>query len=571
MNWVSAIAGLLRRSMPGFFAHRDRVLPIDMAGRFGSQAEVAERSSKYDFDLHAKNVNANVSISIRATSDAVKSLPLNMIGTETIGGVDRDFDDNDHPANALIDRPNPEMTMREVSSHIVKSVLGDGNAYLTIERLTGPNAAVEIWPRDPRNVTPIISAGKITSYRFQVEDKTKVYPKNRVIHIKDITPEDPVFGVPRIESVRTEIYMDFLINEFNKNFFLNGATLNLMYVPDKNLSETEHEELRDAVEKVQGSKRAFKMFVNRFAGKLTSPDMKHKDIAFGDLLRSNREKIFGAFGLPPFRGGVMEYANYANALAQDKDFWVNTINPLTAMIEDAINKQLVWPYFGNEVSLRYDYSEVPALKGDPKERAEVHSIYINAGVMTPEQVAKEIGIEFEAIPKDTEPEPEPGADEAPVPTEDEEEEAENAILSLFAEQRRGIRSGLRELTQGGGMMSALMFEDQCADKLLPLSDELNRAEATVGPALMNAFRIRNGGSEVIQNGAVRLALDNINRDTHKMLVAILKDGNRYKWGVAKLSKATGGLFDRRRAKTIAHRLVHETVRRAESNVGGITQ
>lgn len=568
MNWVSAVAGLLRRSLPGFFTHKDRVAPIDMAGVFGSQAEVAERSQKYAFDLHAKNVNANVSISIRATSDAVKSLPLNMIGTETIGGVDRDFDDNDHPANALIDRPNPDMTMREVSSHIIKSVLGDGNAYLTIERLTGPNAAIEIWPRDPRNTTPIISAGRITGYRFRVEDQTKVYPKNRVIHIKDISPEDPVFGVPRIESVRTEIYMDYLINEFNKNFFLNGATLNLMFVPNKNMSQADHEYLIDEMKKVSGSDRAFKMLINRFAGKLTSPDMKHTDIAFGDLLKSNREKIFGAFGLPPFRGGVMEFANYANALAQDRDFWVNTVNPLTAMIEDAINKQLVWPYFGHEVSLRYDYSEVPALKGDPKERAEVHRIYVDAGVMTPEQVAKEIGIEFEAVPKDDE---EPGDDEAPVPTKDEEEEAENSILSLFSAQQRGVRTGLRELTHGGGMMSALMFEDQSADKLLPLPEELDRAESTVGPALMNAFRVRSGGSEGIQNGAVRLALDNINRDTHKMLVAVLRDGNRYKWGVAKLSKATGGLFDRRRAKTIAHRLVHETVRRAESNVGGITQ
>ena len=570
MSWFDTIASAFRKSWPGFFAHRDRVGPIDMAGVFGSQAETATRSQKYVFDLHAKNVNANVSISIRATSDAVKSLPLNMIGTETIGGVDRDFDDNDHPANALIDSPNPDMTMREVSSHIVKSVLGDGNAYLTIERLTGPNAAIELWPRDPRNATPIISKGKITSYKFQVDDQTRIYPKDRVIHIKDISPEDPVFGVPRIESVRTEIYMDYLINEFNKNFFLNGATLNLMYIPDKLLSDIDHETLRDQIEKVTGANRAFKMFVNRFPGKLTSPDLKHKDIAFGELLRSNREKIFGAFGLPPFRGGVMEYANYANALAQDRDFWINTVNPLTAMIEDAINKQLVWPYFGHEVSLRYDYSEVPALKGDPKERAEVHRIYIDSGVMTPEQVAKEIGIEYEAVPKDAGID-DTDDDEAPVPTTDEEEEAENAILSLFSAQRRGVRSGLRDLTHGGGMMSALMFEGEVANKFLPLSVELDRAEATVGPALMNAFRLRTGGSEVLQNGAVRLALDNINRDTHKMLVAVLSDGNRYKWGVSKISKATGNLFDRRRAKTIAHRLVRETVRRAESNVGGIIE
>lgn len=549
-----------------WFTHRDRVKPIDVSRAYGSQVQVAPRPDKHQYNLECVDVNANCHIAIRAETDAVKSLPLNIIGTETVGGVDREFDDNDHPANALIDNPNPEMTMREVVAHLTKSLLGDGNGILTIEMMTGPNGAIEIWPRDPRVMKPLISGGKLTGYRFKNEGKSFVYPPNRVVHIRDVNPIEPFWGKPRFESVRTEIYSDYLINEFNKNFFLNGATLNLMFVPDKDLTTEQADQVADQFQKYTGAERAFKLFINRFAGKLQSPEMKHKDIMFGELLKSNREKIFGAFGLPPFRGGVMEYANYANALAQDKDFWLNTIKPLTVMIEDSLNKQLVWPHFGREISLRFDFSEIPALKGEPKERAEVHKIYIDSGVMTPAQVAEELGIEYEAEP----PKIEPTDDEAPIPTEDEEKEAENAILSLFSAQRRKVRSGLREHTRNGRLMGWLIFEDKCADTLLPLTEELDQSEVTVAPALMNAFRLRGGSDESMHDNAVRVALDDINRDTHRMLSAVINDGNRYQWNIGQLAKHTGNLFSRERAKTIAHRLISETVRRAESITEGAT-
>lgn len=549
--------------------HRDRVEPIDTARVYGSNAEVAVRAAKHQFNLGCVDVNANCQIATRAITDAMKSLPLNIIGTETIGGVDREFDDNDHPANALIDNPNPEMTMREVIAHLTKSVVGDGNGILTIERMTGPNGEIEVWPRDPRNTNINLSNGKLKSYTFEYEDQRKTYQSNRVVHVREVDPAEPFWGKPRFEAVRDEIYMDYLINLFNKNFFLNGATLNLMFVPNKPISPKQYESMVDRFQDYTGAERAFKLFLSDLPGKLMSPDMKHTDIAFGELLKSNREKIFGAYGLPPFRGGVMEFANYANAMAQDKDFWLNTIKPLSSMMEDALNKQLVWPFFGNEVSMRFDFANIPALMGEPKERAEVHKIYVDSGVMTPEQVAEELGIEFEAVSKDK-GEQEPNEDEAPVPTEDEEKEAENAILSLFSTQQRGIRSGLRTITNNGNLMSALMFEDKAADRLLPLVEELDRAEATVGPALMNAFRIRKGESEDGHDNAVRVSLDGINRDTHKMLMSVIRDGNRYSWSISQLVKQTGGLFSRKRAKTIAHRLVNETVRRAESITEGAT-
>ncbi len=120
MNIVERINSAVRRAVAWVTEqHKDRVGPIDIARVYGSRSKEAYRPPITMYDLEAKNVNANVSIAIRALADAVKSLRLNIVGTETIGGVDREFDDNDHPANAIIDDPNPEMTMREIMSHLV--------------------------------------------------------------------------------------------------------------------------------------------------------------------------------------------------------------------------------------------------------------------------------------------------------------------------------------------------------------------------------------------------------------------------------------------------------------------
>ena len=561
--------------------HKDRVGPIDTARGYGSRAEEAYRPAITMYDLDAKNVNANVSIAIRALSDAVKSLPLNIIGTDTVGGVDRDSDDNDHPANAIINDPNPEMTIREVVSHMVKSVLGDGNAFLTIEVQTGPNKRFEIWPRDPRNVKQQLAGGKRTGYLFQYEDQKQLYKPSRVVHIRDVNPEDPMWGKARFEAVRNEIYMDYLITEFNKNFFINGATLNLMFTPKVTLSEQQHEMILDHMAKFQGAERAFKMLVSRFAGKLESPDMKHTDIAFEALLKHNREKIFGVFGLQPFRGGVMEYANYANAVAQDRDFWCNTVMPLTAMIEDALNKQLIWPYFaqGRDVRIQFDYSEVPALKGEPKERAEVYEIYVKNRIMSPKQVCEELGIdppdEADLLPVASKPEKEDPDDDdddaAPKATEDEEKEGENALLSLFSDQRRQLRSGLLTYTRSGALMSKLVLEDKATDDLFPVMAELDHAQNVVTPVLTGIYRNRASAwlgavppdDQVV--AGTRLTLDHINRQTAAMLKSLFIDAIRYRWDLGQLSKRTGGIFSRERARNLGHKLVAGVVGQAASS------
>ena len=130
---------------------KDRAAHVEVWKKYGQNQEWARRNPKNEFDLDAASVNANVFIAVRAISDAIKSLPVRIIEQETIGGVERDIDDNEHEANDIIKQPNPEHSFADIIDHMVKSLLLDGNVVLTKENRTGPNSSVEIWPRYPPN------------------------------------------------------------------------------------------------------------------------------------------------------------------------------------------------------------------------------------------------------------------------------------------------------------------------------------------------------------------------------------------------------------------------------------
>jgi len=561
---------------------KDRAAGIEAWVHYGNQ-KIAGRDPRTYHDLEAEKVNSSVYIAGRAISDAVASLPVKVIGMETIGGIEREYEDRDHPANKIIRNPNPTHSWIDLIRHQVKSYLGDGNAFMTIERITGPNDRVELWPRDPRQVKMTLSEsgapdGYIIGYGTP---RSKTYNLNEVLHVRDLTPGSPYYGMSRINSVRDEIMMDHLANQFNSKFFENGATLHMMFTPEHDLSDTQHEQLITLINSnVSGVENAFKLFVNQFAGKLETADIKHKDIAFGELLRHNREKIFGAFGLPPFRGGIMEYANYANALAQDLDFWNNTIMPVLMVFEAAFNKQLIWPLYGEEFQIKFDLSNVPALRGDPLKQSVEYKNYVDAGIMTPDEIREKL--DLPPLPKDQNPVPkEPGEEPEPeAPTKDEVEESERAIHSVLRSQYAKFASSLQKKTLNGSMMSMLIDPQSLATSCFSVVDMTTQMERQCVPIIkkliiarvVNKLRVAstgNGGFNPLVSNEIKSVVRTIPatirshyRQTILSIQSLLVDADQYNWRLDKLLQEVRQLFTYAQAHALAGDLLSDAIKSA---------
>lgn len=563
---------------------RDRAAGIESWVHYGNQ-RVAGRDPHTYHDVEAEKVNSSVYIATRAISDAVASLPVKVKGMETIGGVEREYEDQDHPANRIIKNPNPTHSWIDFIRHQVKSYLGDGNAFATIERVTGPNENIELWPRDPRQVKMTLSeSGVPNGYIIgQGTTRARTYNLNQVLHVRDLTPSSPYYGISRINSVRGEIMMDHFANTFNSKFFEHGATLHTWFVPEHDLSDDQHNQLLDLLTSDMGGvENAFKLFVNRFAGKLETADIKHKDIAFGELLRHNREKIFGAYGLPPFRGGVMEYSNYANALAQDLDFWNNTVIPILMVFEAAINKQVIWPVYGEEFQAKFDTSDVPALKGDPLAKSQEYRNYVDGGIMTPNEVREKLDLPplpkeekkpaGEQSPGEEEPEPEE------APTKDEVEESERAIHSVLRSQYTKVAIKLTQKTLNGSMMSMLIDPQSVTRSCFGIRDMVSQMEQTCVPMLKKIIigrvmkRLRekatsNGGFDPLLNREIRTALNLIPitlaahyRQTALNIQSLVADADEYGWPLEKLLREVRQLFTYAQAQALTRDLLMDAVK-----------
>lgn len=560
MNFMERFLAPLR----GVMAHADRAGPLEVQRKYGWM-RYAERHPKYWADAAIADVNANCNIAIRAISDAVRSVPTRVYGTEVVGARENRYIDPDHEGNVLINHPNPDMTLGEVLRHNVKSLLATGNAYCTIEVMTGPNRRIEVWPQNPRSVDVRIDRGRVVGYEFgKYETNSRIYKPSRVLHIRESDLTEPLYGKPRHEAVRDEIYMDWLVNQFNKNFFLNDGMLGVMFTPDKNLTEAQHAQLMEAwKEEAQGVKNAFRIFINRFNGKFTTVDQKHNEIAFAELLKQNREKIFGAYGLPPFRGGVMEYANYANALAQDKDFWLNTVKPIVVTVLEAWNKQILWRYWSDDVEYDADYSAIEALKGDPKQQAEVHKIYLDAGAMTKDEVREQLDMGPLEEEEDTQgptgdAERNPDNEEEPGAEPDREEEGElrRGLQRHFSRQRRALDAAVAKRTQHGSMMSMLYDPTRLVAEALPPGEQRRSLEAEVLPTMLRVMRRAGHATMAAYNSEfrdegrswnrastyLRTCLEQINKETMRLATQEVEDADRFNHSYGRLRKALRRIF-----------------------------
>ena len=557
---------------------KDRSAPIDAWIHYGNQ-RVAARDPKTKHDVEAYKVNSNVYIATRAISDAVASLPCRIVGMETVGGVEREYEDIDHEANQIIEKPNPSHSWVDVVRHQVKSYLGDGNAFMTIERSTGPNTRVEVWPRDPRTVKMTLSEGGTPDGYVIGSGTTRArsYKLHQVTHVRDVDPDNPFYGSSRINSVRVEIMMDHFANEFNKNFFQHGGALHLMFTPDHDLGDSQHEALLEALSSdLGGVDKAFKIFVNKYAGKLTNADLKHKDIAFLELLKHNREKIFGVYGLPPFRGGVMEYANYANALAQDVDFWNNTIAPILMVLEATFNMQLIWPIYGTEYRMKFDTSDVPALKGDPLDRAEEYCKYKKNGIMTADEVREKL--DMAPLPKEEKVPIPPVADEeepeGEEPEPEEQEEAERGIHSVLREQYAAVAINIKNMTANGSMMSMIWHPESQAAECFDVRKASKNMERTCVPLMKKAMVSRvlatyekshssfdpDGNADI--KSFLTMAPVHIVANSNQTLLnikSLLGDADVYGWSLRKLLKEVRKLFTYDKARTLARDLLGESI------------
>jgi len=199
---------------------------------------------------------------------------------------------------------------------------------------------------------------------------------NEVVHFAPSPDPEATFrGQSWISSIIPELQNDKLLQRHKSKFIENGATPNMVVSMDKSVSWDNFQKFKATMEKDhRGPANAYKtMYLGAGADvKVVGADMKQ--LNFKELQGHDETRIAAAAGVPPIIVGLSEglasatYSNYGQARRRFADA---TMHPLWQNLAGSLAILVDRPAPRNGVRLWYDARDVPFLREDEKDAAEI--------------------------------------------------------------------------------------------------------------------------------------------------------------------------------------------------------
>lgn len=180
-------------------------------------------------------------------------------------------------------------------------------------------------------------------------------------------------GMSWLTPIIREVQNDQLMGRHQRKFFENGATPNMVVKVPKEMNPDAFGKFRDKLEDShRGVDNAYKRLYVGGGADVTVVGADFKQIEFTDVQGRGETRIAAAAGVPPVIAGFSEglaaatYSNYAQARRRFAD---GTMHPLWQNVAGSLAPLLTSQ--GSDVRLWYDATDVPFLREDERDAAEI--------------------------------------------------------------------------------------------------------------------------------------------------------------------------------------------------------
>jgi len=367
-------------------AKRSQTLPVIIGSLFGG-TEIAPPQDAAEYIALYQSV-VWVYSCVFAIASTGSGIPIHLYRRVKTGKEEL----MDHDLLTLLDRPNPNMSWRDLIevSLIYLELCGEVYWEIVYNRLRIP---AEIWPLRPSRMSINTSKDRkrITSYTFKIGTyKCKFLPRS-IIHFRYFNPNNDWHGQSSIQAATETILTEQYAASYNKDFFQHGGTPTGVLETDFPLSRGELKRLRSDWRRwFTGPSGSHQTPILPRGMKYSPVALSTKDMELLLLRRLNREEILSVFGVPPVKVGLLDYAKFANYELQETAFHRDTMVPKLLMIRDVLNRELIPKFRDN--SLIFGYELDAFLQGDPVKMSRMHNADIQHGVLTPNEVRKFKGL-----------------------------------------------------------------------------------------------------------------------------------------------------------------------------------
>ncbi|WP_440409782.1 phage portal protein [Neorhizobium petrolearium] len=289
----------------------------------------------------------------------------------------------DHPALALISRPNGRQGGPDFLEALYGHLLLSGNAY--VEPLLIGGALRELHLLRPDRVSVVEGRdGWATGYDYRAGGVTRRLAADgdgiMLLHLKLFHPLDDHSGFPPIGAAGAALDLHNAAASWNKALLDNSARPSgaLVYQPKDggNLSADQYERLKDELEAgYSGAVNAGRPLLLEGGLDWKSMGLSPKDMDFIEAKNGAARDIALAFGVPPMLIGIPGDNTYANYQEANRAFYRLTVLPLMTRTAASFSAWLSDAY-GGGLRLEPDLDRIAGLA------AEREALWARVGTAT---------------------------------------------------------------------------------------------------------------------------------------------------------------------------------------------
>lgn len=300
-----------------------------------------------------------------------------------------DFDVKDSKADAVVGgvrqktlvkllnySPNPYQSAQDFRVNIFTDYILEGNIFIYWDgahmyHLPASNVEIQTDPK--------------TFVKGYLYNNEVAFKPDEVIHIKDLSSQTIYRGTSRLVSAHRNIQILTKMQNFQDQFFENGAVMGLILTSDNTLSKQAKErtlqDWKNQYSPKNGARRP--MILDSGLKPWGEFSDTFKDMDFDQSIKTHDTKILKALGVPPI---LLDGGNNANIAPNLRLFYLETILPIVNRYVSGVER-----FFGYDVQAVT--SNVSALQPELKDVAAYYTTLVNGGVLSPNEARIELRYE----------------------------------------------------------------------------------------------------------------------------------------------------------------------------------
>jgi HK97 family phage portal protein len=322
-----------------------------------------------------------VSRGVNMIVDDAADIP-SVVGASTAAGTVRKGLRKTTVQNLISVAPNPYQDINSFRRALITDMVLDGNIFIYFD-------GASLYHLPASNVTIVASEREyVEKYTY---NNIISYSPSEIIHVKDNSFNSIYRGVPRLKSALRTMKLIATMQNFQDNFFKNGAVPGLVIKSPNTLSSKIKERLVQSWMQTYtpntGGRRPMMLDGGLEIDSISKVNFKELD--FEASIEKNELRVLKALGVPPI---MLDSGNNANLRPNMRMYYLETVLPIVRKINYSMER-----FFGFQIN--EDITNIPALQPELSDLANYYSSLTNNGIIKVNEAREALGFEADLAPE----------------------------------------------------------------------------------------------------------------------------------------------------------------------------